>query len=216
MFGGRCNEANPIYKVSCTRDGKHYIGKTQNNTKTRIFKRITNVGKSWLKRQHLNHLVGLDIDKIIDDACSNVSASAAPTPTTALHATSIPRSARSSSRSRRSRASAQSQSQTPQSTNHTTMNELLNLFPQELLSSTPLTSFSENDIDDAASAMTTDNFSTMTLSPYEYIINSLTSQTNQTTSPIIQIPSQTPTTQASQHNTPSYSVNAAFAAEFGG
>ena len=61
------------------------------------------------------------------------------------------------------------------------MNKLLNIFSQELLSSTPLASNGANDINDAASAMTTDDFSTMTTSPDNYLINSLTSQTNQTT-----------------------------------
>ena len=96
------------------------------------------------------------------------------------------------------------------------MNELLNLFSQDLHSSTPLATVNEDDFDEAASATTNDDFSTMTPSPDDYLINSLTSQTNQTTSPKIQIPSQTPTTQAYQPNSPSYSVKAAFAAEFGG
>ena len=97
------------------------------------------------------------------------------------------------------------------------MNELLNLFSKNLHSSTPLASINEEDFDNAASALTTDDFLTTTPSQTDYLINSLTSQANQTTSPIIQIPSQTPTTQESQPNSPSYSVNAApFAAEFGG
>ena len=77
------------------------------------------------------------------------------------------------------------------------MNKLLNIFSQELLSSTPLTFINENDIDNTASAMTTDNFSMMTPSPDDYLINSIISQTNQTKSPIIQIPSQTPTAKSS-------------------
>ena len=56
----------------------------------------------------------------------------------------------------------------------------------------------------------------MSPSPEDHLINILTSQTNQTASPIIQTPSQIPATPASQPNTPSYSVGAVFAAEFGG
>jgi hypothetical protein len=219
MFEGRCNDANLIYKAACTIDGMHYISKTQNDMKSRIFKHITDVGKFWSKRQHLNHLVGLEVADIIGDAHSTVSAPATTNPATVLPPTSTPRSARSASRSKRNRASAQSKSQTPnsQSTNqHAAMNELLNLFSQDLHSSTPLASINEEDFDDAASALTTDDFSTMTPNQTDYLINSLTSQANQTTSPIIQIPSQTPTTPESQPNSPSYSVNAAFAAEFGG
>ena len=38
MFDGQCNEANLIYMATCMIDGKHYIVRAQNDTKTRIFK----------------------------------------------------------------------------------------------------------------------------------------------------------------------------------
>ena len=105
-FERRCNDANLIYKSTCTIDGQHYIGKTQNNMKSRIFEHITNVGKFWMKRQHLNHLVGLEVEEIIDNARSTISAPATSTLATVLPPTSTPRSARSASRSRRTRVSA--------------------------------------------------------------------------------------------------------------
>ena len=58
-----------------------------------------------------------------------------------------------------------------------------------------------------------DNFSTN--SPADYLINSLALQSNQTASPIIQTPLQTQVTPTTQPNTPSISVGASFAEEFG-
>ena len=127
LFGGQCNEAILMYKATCMIDLKHFIDKTQNDTKTKISKHITNVGKFWSKQQHLNHTVGLELEDIIDNARSAASAPAVLT--TALSTNNTPRSTRSFSHSRRIRALARSQNLTPQSANQTAMNNLLVFSP---------------------------------------------------------------------------------------
>ena len=49
LFGGQCDVANLIYKATVTLDGKHYIGRTQNDMKTQFFKHITGVSKVLIK-----------------------------------------------------------------------------------------------------------------------------------------------------------------------
>ena len=59
------------------------------------------------------------------------------------------------------------------------------------------------------------DLSTNSPSPADYLINSLTLQSNQTSSPVIQTPLQTQATQNTQPNTPTFPVGAAFKTEFG-
>ena len=170
MFGGRCNEANLIYKATYTIFGKHYIGRTQNDMKTHVFKHITDVGRFWSKQKQLNHSVGLGLEEIIDDARSAASAPAAPTITTTEETHHSARSC-----SKRTRSSVRAQNPNPQSASQSAMN-----FSQQLQSQTPLASINENDIDDTASAISMDDFSTNSPSLADYLRNSLTLQSNQT------------------------------------
>ena len=43
MFGGECQTGNLIYKATVFLDGKHYLGKTQNDPKTRFL----NTSQMW-------------------------------------------------------------------------------------------------------------------------------------------------------------------------
>ena len=67
MISHQYNAYHFIYKVTVTKDGKYYIGKTQNDMITRFFKHITDVGKFWSKRKQLNQSVGLKLVCAIDD-----------------------------------------------------------------------------------------------------------------------------------------------------